>query len=172
MRRGVEAVGRGADAVAIGIVVVGVAGFTVISIVQVFCRYILNASLFWADEAVTILFAWVSFVGASAALRRGLLVAMDLVVARLSPSLRRAMNVLSLVLVMAFLTVPLMFGFTLVVDGLHVPSPSMQIPMAWAYLSVLLGTALMFVQAVVLLVRTLAGVAVIEAVPVEEGSQW
>jgi C4-dicarboxylate transporter DctM subunit len=168
----VEAVGRGADAVAIGLVVVGVAGFTVISIVQVFCRYILNASLFWADEAVTILFAWVSFVGASAALRRGLLVAMDLCLVRLPPDLRRAANVVSLLLVMAYLTVPLVFGITLVVEGRQVPSPSMQIPMAWAYLSVLVGVALMLIQTVVLLVRTLARVELIEAVPAEEGSQW
>ena len=86
--------------------------------------------------------------------------------------LRRAANAVSLVLVMVFLTVPLVFGLTLVTEGFQVPSPSMQIPMGWAYLSVLVGTSLMFVQAIVLLVRTLAGVEVADAVPAEEGAQW
>lgn len=155
--RGLEALGRYADALTVGVVGAGVAAFTVISITQVFCRYVLGASLFWADEMVTILFAWVTFLGAGAALRRGELVAMDLVLARLTPGLRWAASVVSQLMILAFLAVPLVFGVVLVAEGGAVPSPALQIPMAWAYLSVPVGAALMVVQALVLLVRTVAG---------------
>lgn len=151
-----EALGRGVDAAACGVVVIAVAAFTAITTVQVFCRYVLGWSLFWSDELSRFLFAWAVFVGASSALRRSELVGFDLVYRFLAVPIRRRVKILCHGLVLGFLTVPLVFGGQLVAENFDLLSPSLQIPMAWVYLAVPVGSAFMFLQALVLLVRSLS----------------
>jgi TRAP-type C4-dicarboxylate transport system permease small subunit len=54
--------------------------------VQVFCRYVLNASLFWSEELARYMLVWLSFFGATVAYHRHLHPGVDLVVRRLGPS--------------------------------------------------------------------------------------
>ena len=51
--------------------------------VQVFCRYVLNASLFWSEELARYMLVWLSFFGATVAYHRHLHPGVDLVVRRL-----------------------------------------------------------------------------------------
>lgn len=56
---------------------------------QVFCRYVLNNSLFWSEELARYMLVWISFLGATTAYYRGLHPGVDIVVSRLSPGLQR-----------------------------------------------------------------------------------
>jgi len=47
------------------------AAMAAIVAIQVACRYLFNASLFWSEEAARYLLIWLTFVGAAAAFRRG-----------------------------------------------------------------------------------------------------
>jgi TRAP-type transport system small permease protein len=59
---------------------------------EVFCRYILNASLAWSEELSRYLFIWVSFLGAVIALVRGTHIGVDSLVRRLRPPVRAAVE--------------------------------------------------------------------------------
>ena len=50
----------------------------VITFIQVFCRYILNAALPWAGELTIFLFIWVIFLGAAITLSKGLHIGVDI----------------------------------------------------------------------------------------------
>jgi len=64
------------------------AGITVIVAVQVFCRYLLNASLFWSEELARCLLIWLTFLGATAAYKRQVHPGVDILFKRMSPAVQ------------------------------------------------------------------------------------
>lgn len=62
---------------------------TVIVIVQVFSRYLLNHSLFWSEELARYLLVWLTFLGASVAYYHKAHPGVDALYLRLPPALRR-----------------------------------------------------------------------------------
>jgi TRAP-type C4-dicarboxylate transport system permease small subunit len=62
-----------------------VAASIVIMVVQVFCRYVLGASLIWAEELCRYLLVWMTFLFLGAAFQRGEMVGFEFLVRRLSP---------------------------------------------------------------------------------------
>ncbi|PIE69303.1 MAG: C4-dicarboxylate ABC transporter permease [Deltaproteobacteria bacterium] len=50
---------------------------------QVFCRYVLNNSLFWSEELARIFLVWLSFLGATVAYYRGQHPGLDLLTSHL-----------------------------------------------------------------------------------------
>ncbi len=63
--------------------------------VQVFCRYILNSSLFWSEELARYMLVWLSFFGATVAYYRNLHPGVDALTARLSAGKRRITQLLA-----------------------------------------------------------------------------
>lgn len=80
---------------------------------QVVCRYLFSASLPWPEELSVLLFGWCAWLGAAAAVHRGVHLRMDMVYDRCGEAARRRLDVLTDVLVLAFLAL-------LVVKGLPV----------------------------------------------------
>jgi TRAP-type C4-dicarboxylate transport system permease small subunit len=56
---------------------------------EVFCRYLLNHSLFWSEELARYILVWLTFLGATAAYWRKAHPGIDLLSSRLGPRLRR-----------------------------------------------------------------------------------
>jgi TRAP-type C4-dicarboxylate transport system permease small subunit len=80
----------------------------VIVTLEVFCRYLLNHSLFWAEELARYILVWLTFLGATAAYWRKAHPGIDILTAKMGPRLYRANAVLvhslslSLFLVMVY----------------------------------------------------------------------
>lgn len=62
--------------------------------VQVFCRYVLNGSLFWSEELARYMLVWLTFLGAVVAYYRGSHPGVDLLVKRLPATLQRCSRAL------------------------------------------------------------------------------
>jgi TRAP-type C4-dicarboxylate transport system permease small subunit len=60
----------------------------VIMVVQVFARYILNASLIWAEELCRYILIWQSFLLIGIAYHQGELIVLDVLSTRVSPAIR------------------------------------------------------------------------------------
>jgi len=56
---------------------------------EVFCRYLLNHSLFWSEELARYILVWLTFLGATAAYWRKAHPGIDLLSSRMGPHLRR-----------------------------------------------------------------------------------
>jgi TRAP-type C4-dicarboxylate transport system permease small subunit len=57
---------------------------TLVVVVQVIARYVLNHSLFWSEELARYLLVWLTFLGASVAYHRGVHPGVDVIFTRLS----------------------------------------------------------------------------------------
>src|SRR5215472_12354227 len=116
-------------------------------LLQVFCRYVLNASLSWSEELTRLLFVWLTFLGFGLAVQRGALptifVLGDRVThRRLAATLHAARDVanLAVALLMA------MSGFQLSRRVALIPTPALGLSTAWFPLAVGSGGALLVFQ--------------------------
>ncbi len=119
-----------------------------VAVIQVAARYVLASPPAWTEEAATLLFAWLVFVGASLALKRNEHFALDVVVVRLPHGLRRMVQLVVLLLTFAFCLLLIVYGAILAVDSWNVRTAVMEIPRTWLYASVPVGGGLMAVRTV------------------------
>jgi TRAP-type C4-dicarboxylate transport system permease small subunit len=118
----------------------GLAGIGLVMVVvvaaQVFCRYVLNHSLFWSEELARYLLVWMTFLGASVAFHRRVHPSIDILHVRAGAGLRRVMTVAGYVAAMLFFTVLTVYGLQFTHFVRHQISPALQIP-KWTVMAVL-----------------------------------
>lgn len=90
------------------------AAMVVVVSLGVFYRYVLDAALVWYDEFASYLLVWLTFVGAVAVSRRRRHISFELVVERSAPAVRRALEVIAELFVLAFQLLLVVYGWTLV----------------------------------------------------------
>ena len=125
-------------------------------------RYITAQPAAWAGEVSTIGFAWVVFFGAVACIRYRLHPAVDVPLGRLPTPLRRLLEGINHVLLLALFAFMAWFGTRFAIDAWSNPSPVLRAPMTVLYGPVAASFALMIVRYVqyVLLPRRAGGPAV------------
>jgi TRAP-type C4-dicarboxylate transport system permease small subunit len=136
----------------------------VIMVVQVFARYVLNASLIWAEELCRYILIWQSFLLIGIAYHQGELIVLDVLSARMSPAVRLLIRLLVALPVCWFLYLMVSHGIVYAgrfkaqtipaIDFIWtslVGQPA-HLPIFWVYVSVPVGCA-------ILLIHILAGLA-------------
>lgn len=78
--------------------------------VQVFCRYLLNHSLFWSEELGRICLVWIAFIGATAAYKRKAHIGIDLLVVRLPAPAQHVCRLIVLLLSSVFFGILVIYG--------------------------------------------------------------
>ena len=114
---------------------------------NVVARYAFNSAITWAEEVARFLFVWLTFVGASFGLMKGLHLGMDMVVARFSPRTRSLIEVVNGFIMLAFLGVWVVGGVHLIQANLDYMSPATGFSMGLVYLIGPLAAALMGIEA-------------------------
>ncbi|VTU30522.1 Neu5Ac permease [Variovorax sp. PBS-H4] len=156
------------EAVAASLVLVEI----VVLFAGVVARYAFHAPLVWSDELASILFLWLSMLGAVVALRRGEHMRMTAVVGKLSPSTRRLFEALAIAASLAFLALVLWPAYEYAADEAFISTPALEISNAWRASAIPVGVALMIVLGALRLLRlstareialTLATVALVVA---------
>ena len=113
-------------------------GLALVAVVQVFCRYALDISFAWFEEAGRYIGIFATFLGAGLGVKHGVHFSMDLVLNSAPPPLRKALQAFIGVVCGSFLLVLAFYGFRLVSRnyGFGTTSPAMQMPMYLAYLPI------------------------------------
>lgn len=124
------------------VVIVMAAIMVVLVVTNVFCRYVLNFSLVWAEEISQYLMVWVTFVGAGLALRQGRHVAVEMLQDKLSPAGRRSLRWGVLLGSLAFLLVTAVLGVQFAWFARDMETPVLNISLAIPYLAVPVGSFL------------------------------
>jgi len=130
-----------------------VAIMTVIIILQVFMRYFFLFSLSWSEEVARYLMIWVSFLGASLALKYGFHIGVEFVTNRISEKMRGWVNLMAKLGMLLFLIYFTIGGFRVSWAVRDQDSPALLFSMAYAYLSAPVGGFFMIIQLLHLLVE-------------------
>jgi tripartite ATP-independent transporter DctM subunit len=119
----------------------------------VIARYVFHKPLVWSDELASVLFLWLSMLGAVVALRRGEHMRMTGLVNRVGPRAQALLETLALTVPLAFLALVLWPAFDYAHEEVPVVSPAMEISNAWRASAIPVGIALMAVVALLRLFR-------------------
>jgi TRAP-type C4-dicarboxylate transport system permease small subunit len=112
-----------------------------IILLAVFFRYVVNHSLFWSDEVVRYLFVWFTLLGAAVVLRERRHIRVEYFVEQLPAGLRRCVEAIGLVLILAFNGFLVVGGFLWVGETAGTSTPALRLPLNWVFYAALPVTA-------------------------------
>jgi TRAP-type C4-dicarboxylate transport system permease small subunit len=138
------------------LVVALAAAMTVSVLLGVFFRYVLNDSLSWSEELARYCLIWMSWLGASLALRRGGHIAVEFAIDALPPKARRIVVLGGECLTLAFLLIVLWYGIKATGNVARQSTIALGVSMAGPYASVPAGAALLIYNLLVTMVSTKA----------------
>ena len=129
---------------------------TVIVMLQVFFRYVLNlGGIVWAEEVAKMMMIWLALLGSSVALYENIHVSIDFVVERIR--YKRALKIMHHALAIIFSGFLIVSGYHFAIFGFRIISPATGINKFWAYVAILVGAILMFFQGINLILNEIAG---------------
>ena len=142
----------------IGFVLESVAALlVVVEIVLLFCgvvsRYAFHAPLVWSDELASILFLWLSMLGAAVALRRGEHMRMTAFVGKVPPAVRTFLEAAALAASFAFLALVLHHAYEYASEEAVIVTPALEISNAWRAAALPAGMALMLLVCALRMLR-------------------
>ena len=118
----------------------------------VFFRYVLQNSLFWTEELGRYLMIWMGYLGAVLAMRENSHVGITSFIALFPPLVRRGLELLAHLIVLAFLSIVLVESVAHL-DSLSIQrSSALEIPMVYPYLAVIVGLFLMAVETLMVII--------------------
>lgn len=120
-----------------------IAVMVVVVFAQVFCRFILNASLPWSEELSRYIMVWISMLGASIGIRRKGHVGVEAVVMMLPDRLKKAASIATALVATCFFAGMIYFGGIVCRIVAVQESPAMEISMAIPYSALVAGGFLM-----------------------------
>jgi len=138
---------------------------------EVFYRYVLNDSLIWAEEVARDIFIWMTFLFAGAAFQRGEMISIELLVGRFSRWGRLALVAPAYLCILALLAVIVWYGYVFADLNSSQTIPAVDfiwsgitgrenaevgLSMFWNYLSVPIGSGILFIHVLVGFVRMIA----------------
>jgi TRAP-type transport system small permease protein len=147
-------IARGVELAAAGLLAL----MTLLVIVQVFFRYVLNDPLTWPEELARLSMIWLAFLASGVALWRRRHIRIEGFEGWLSPRLRLMLARTIDSLVAILLVVLVVQSLTLVLSTRNQHTAALQLPVSYAYYAaILVGTALMLFYQAMLMLRNRAG---------------
>jgi len=142
-----------------GVVAFLLAAMTVVTFAQVIARYVFNYSFVWALELVSILFAWLIFIGMSYGVRVGSHIGMDAVVKMLGEKPGRIVTIVATLLCIAYSIIIFIGSWRYInmVYDLGNYAQDLPIPVWIPRLALPVGFALLTVRFIQVLYRTVIG---------------
>ncbi|MCW2242894.1 TRAP transporter large permease [Azospirillum canadense] len=119
----------------------------------VVARYVFHAPIVWSDELASILFLWLSMLGAVVALRRGEHMRMTGMLGLIGPRTRALLETLAITVPVAFLGMILHPATDYAMEEQFIVTPALEISNAWRAAALPTGIALMLVAALTRLMR-------------------
>src|ERR1700726_2713373 len=120
----------------------------------VVARYGLHQPLIWSDELASILFLWLSMLGAGGAVCRSAHMRLTAGGGHAQPAMRAYLDVVATCAALAFLLLIVWPAYDYAYEESFITTPALQIPNTWRAAALPVGTCLMAVFALLRLART------------------
>ena len=130
----------------------------IVVFVQVLFR-LFAGSLPWSEELARYMMIYLVYLGASVGVKYGNHIAVEFLATILPKKGQDVLEIIVDILCLACFVVIVIFGWKLVGVTMMQRSPAMQLPMGTIYFALVLGAALMFVQGLIDMIKTIVRVA-------------
>lgn len=127
-------------------VILLILGMTVVVLLQVFCRYILQSPLRWSEEAARYMLIWMVLLGSGVATRNRSHLQVDILTASLPEKPKKVLTAIVDLLTVVFLVILIIYGFKSVASNISQTSPAMRVQMGLIYIALPLGGGLMLIE--------------------------
>ncbi len=116
-------------------------------------RYVFNSPIDWTEEFSRYVMIWATFIAASYGVKTGAHITLDIMVIYLSDKGNKILRTVSYILSLVYCVLVIYIGIPFINNLIETQqkSPAMEIPMYFVYLSIIVGTVLMFLRYVILL---------------------
>lgn len=128
---------------------------TFLTIINVFCRFILNNPISWAEEVTLGFFIWLIFVGISSAMKRGGHIGVDYFINKMPVTLRKIFTLVgaaAIYYVLIYIFIYLGYQFALQAESKI--TPVLGISYTYIDMAVPIGGALTAIHYTILLIRS------------------
>ena len=85
-------------------------GMALIVVIQVFCRYVLNHSLFWSEELARYLLIWLTFLGTSSAYFRHVHPGVDVIYSRMPEKIKKISSIMVHLVCLGIFGIMIIYG--------------------------------------------------------------
>jgi TRAP-type C4-dicarboxylate transport system permease small subunit len=126
---------------------------TLLTIYQVFARYILGSPLVWSEEIVRYSMVWIVLLGTVIALRKGLLVSVEIVLHIVPSKVKKIMEIVIVILNIVFLIILIKYGITLIEITSGQKVGSLDLPVGVYYWSIPVAGIIGVINALVVLLE-------------------
>ena len=121
---------------------------SIIIVLQVFFRYVLNNSLSWSEELARYLFIWMIYIGISYGVKLDKHICVDAVYTFMPKGIKRGYAIVAYLLFLAFAVFIVYYGIMVV--GMQISSgqvsPAMGLPMQYVYAAPVVGMILTIIR--------------------------
>lgn len=122
-----------------------------IVIAQVFCRYILNHSLFWSEELARYILVWLTFLGCCVAYYRGMHPGITFLYRRMPERFRKISRIVILVISLFFFWIMIWYGSQFAFFVRAQTTPALSLP-KWIIFSIIpISGAILTLHAIAML---------------------
>lgn len=130
---------------------------TLLVLVQVFNRAMFNYQMAWADEASRYLFVWIVFIASAYAIKEKAHIGVNSIVVLFPKKVQHIISLIVYCLCLAFCAVLAINTISVIKTQIVYGqiSPSLRIPMPYAYSAVVVGSLLMVINFVLLIVTSI-----------------
>jgi TRAP-type transport system small permease protein len=134
------------------------AWMTLVVLVSVFFRYVLQDALSWTEEFSKFLMIWMALMGSPIALQLGAHVGIDALPNALKGRAHFVLLLITQLIILSLLTICIKEGTALTLLAGRQTASSLELSLGWIYMAMPLGAALMFLVAIQHLVFALRGI--------------
>jgi len=121
---------------------------SVLILLQVFCRFVIDYPLTWSEEVSRYLMVYIVFLGASLAMRHNQLISIEVLPELLTGTKRKILISLVMILSLIFLVILFMQGINMLNVVQAQSSPALGLSMAIPYAALPIGAILLALNAV------------------------
>lgn len=136
---------------------IGLVLMTVIVFAQVFVRYIMNSSLYWAEPGSVLIMGWFIFLGAAVGIREGTHLSFDVLLMILPKWMQGWMHTISDIAIGAFGTGMAVYGWSLAAKAASNVIPGIGISRAFDFAPIIGGGVLLVIFTVERILRRIVG---------------
>jgi TRAP-type C4-dicarboxylate transport system permease small subunit len=137
------------------LVIILLAGMSIIIGIQVFMRYVLKSSLSWSEELARYMFIWMIYIGISYGVKKDKHVKIEAVLTVLSSFWKKVLIIISDLLFLFFAVIIVIKSFEVsnTIQNLGQLSPGMELPMWIVYMAVPVEFSLVCIRLIQSLIR-------------------